>query len=123
MMMFGSSSALVGSVLSFISLTSAVVAAAHAAAPHPATTFAECQEKTSNPLQGCPEGTVFVSANDTRADFTRIQDAILSIGNDTEPHYILIGAGIYYERKKSLEGRCAPMFHCFSLTRKPQSST
>lgn len=101
--MSGSSSALVGSILSFISLTSAVVADAHAAAPYPATTFAECQEKTSNPLQGCPEGTVFVSANDTRADFTRIQDAILSIGNDTEPHYILIGAGFYYERKTSFK--------------------
>lgn len=96
--MLGSSSALVGSILSFMSLTSAGLAAAHAAAPYPATTFAECQEKTSDPLQGCPEGTVFVSANDTRADFTRIQDAILSIGNDTEPHYILIGAGFYYEQ-------------------------
>ncbi|KAK7740708.1 hypothetical protein SLS53_005176 [Cytospora paraplurivora] len=96
--MFGSSIALMGSVLSVLSLTSVVLADAHTAAPYPATTFAECQKKTADPLQGCPEGTIYVSANDTRADFTKIQDAILYIGNDTEAHYILIGAGFYYEQ-------------------------
>lgn len=97
-MMFGSPTALMGTVLSVISFTGAVLAN-HTATPYPAATFAQCQKKTYNPLEGCPEGTVYVSANDTRADFTRIQDAIISIGNDTEPHYILIGAGSYYERK------------------------
>lgn len=83
-----------------LGLTRAVLANAHSAAPYPATTFAECQKKTADPLEGCPEGTIYVSANDTSADFTKIQDAIISIGNDTEEHYILIGAGFYYERER-----------------------
>lgn len=80
-------------------LASPVLANANTAAPYPATTFADCQKKTADPLEGCPEGTIYVSANDTAADFTKIQDAIISIGNDTDPHYILIGAGFYYERE------------------------
>ncbi|KUI57599.1 Putative pectinesterase 11 [Cytospora mali] len=97
-MMFGSSTALIGALLSVIDFAGAVAVRSHTAAHSPARTFAECQKKTANPLQGCPEGTVYVSANDTRADFTKIQDAIIAIGNDTEPHYILIGAGFYYEQ-------------------------
>lgn len=81
-----------------LGLTGPVLASARSAAPYPATTFADCQKKTPDPLDGCPEGTIFVSANDTRADFTKIQDAIISVGNDSEPHYILIGAGFYYEQ-------------------------
>lgn len=98
-MMFGSSTSTVGTVLSVTSFIGAVLANTHTAAAHPATTFAQCQKKTSNPLQGCPEGTLYVSANDTTADFTSIQDAIVAVGNDTEAHYILIGAGIYYGRE------------------------
>lgn len=97
--MMGPSAAAVVALLS-LGLTSPVLANAHSAAPYPATTFADCQKKTADPLDGCPEGTIYVSANDTSADFTKIQDAIISIGNDTEPHYILIGAGFYYERKR-----------------------
>lgn len=83
-----------------LGLAGPVLASARSAAPYPATTFADCQKKTPDPLDGCPEGTIFVSANDTRADFTKIQDAIISVGNDSEPHYILIGAGFYYERQR-----------------------
>jgi hypothetical protein len=83
-----------------LGLASPALANAHSAAPHPATTFAHCQKRTADPLEGCPEGTIYVSANDTRADFGKIQDAIVSIGNDSEPHYILIGAGFYYERER-----------------------
>lgn len=71
------------------------------AAPYPATTFAECQSKTPNPLQGCPDGTIYVSQNDSRASFTSIQAAILSIPQDDDdylPSYILIGAGTYVEQ-------------------------
>lgn len=95
----GPSAAAVVALLS-LGLTSPVLANAHSAAPYPATTFADCQKKTADPLEGCPEGTIYVSANDTSADFSKIQDAIISIGNDSEPHYILIGAGFYYERKR-----------------------
>lgn len=64
----------------------------------PATTYSECQRKTSNPLSGCPEGTLYVSQDDRLADFTSIQDAIRSLPNDTTPHVILIGAGGYKEQ-------------------------
>lgn len=97
--MMGRSNTAVVALLS-LGLTHRVFANEHSAAPYPATTFADCQKKTADPLEGCPEGTIYVSANDTSADFTKIQDAIISIGNDTEPHYILIGAGFYYERER-----------------------
>lgn len=96
--MLGPSAGAIVALLS-LGLTSPVLANADSAAPYPATTFADCQKKTADPLEGCPEGTIYVSANATTADFTKIQDAIISIGNDTEPHYILIGAGFYYERE------------------------
>lgn len=67
-------------------------------APHPAKTFAECQKKTRSPLDGCPEGTIFVSATDSTADFVTISEAIASIPNNTVPYTILIGAGNYTEQ-------------------------
>lgn len=85
--------------LCLLSLANSVVSAdKNTAAPYPATTYAKCQKKTLNPLQGCPNGTIYVSQNDTRASFTSIQSAILSIPNDTVPYYILIGAGSYVEQ-------------------------
>ncbi|KAG6367257.1 hypothetical protein INS49_001444 [Diaporthe citri] len=104
--MLGQSTAVVA--LLSLGVTSPVLANANSAAPYPATTFADCQKKTADPLEGCPEGTIYVSANDTSADFTKIQDAIISIGNDTEPHYILIGAGFYYEQLNVT--RSAPLY-------------
>lgn len=64
----------------------------------PATTFKDCQRKTADPLDGCPEGTLYVSSSDRLADFTTIQTAIRFLPNDTSPHTILIGAGIYNEQ-------------------------
>lgn len=69
--------------------------------PHPpAIIFAECQKKTADPLQGCPDGTVYVSPNDTRASYPSIQAAILSLPDDDDnaPYYILVGAGTYVEQ-------------------------
>ncbi|KAF8606873.1 pectin lyase-like protein [Ceratobasidium sp. AG-I] len=53
--------------------------------------------KTTNPVAGCPIGTKFVSQNDTRAAFKSIQDAVLSLPQDTSPQWILVGAGVYKE--------------------------
>lgn len=64
----------------------------------PSQTYAECQKKTADPLSGCPDGTIFVSQNDTSADFQSIQAAIASIPNNTDAYTILIGAGIYTEQ-------------------------
>ncbi|KAI0147484.1 carbohydrate esterase family 8 protein [Xylariaceae sp. FL1272] len=64
----------------------------------PAQTYADCQKKTTVPLEGCPEGTIYVSASDGSADFTTIQGAISSLPNDTTPYTILIAPGIYTEQ-------------------------
>ncbi|CAE6460411.1 unnamed protein product [Rhizoctonia solani] len=55
------------------------------------------QGKKSDPTAGCPTGTKYVSLNDTRAAFKSIQEAVLSLPQDTSPQWILIGAGIYKE--------------------------
>ncbi|TCD59888.1 hypothetical protein EIP91_011255 [Steccherinum ochraceum] len=49
-----------------------------------------------SPLQGCPHGTIFVSGNDRRAHFSKVQDAILSLPH-TGAATILIGEGEYHE--------------------------
>lgn len=64
----------------------------------PARTYELCQRKTCPPTTGCPDGTIYVSQTDKKADFTSIQAAILSLGNNTTPGYILIGAGNYTEQ-------------------------
>jgi hypothetical protein len=58
--------------------------------PVPATTYAECQRKTYNPLAGCPPRTIYVSQSSSRADFTTIQDAIASLPADNSSHVILV---------------------------------
>lgn len=105
--MIGLSTASLAALLS-LSFTVPVLADSNTAAPYPAVTFAECQSKTANPLQGCPEGTIYVSLNDTKADFNSIQAAISSIPNDTLPYYILIAAGNYYEQLNVT--RSAPLY-------------
>lgn len=95
--MFGHAGAFTVALLYSLLSTSAV-AGKKTAAPHPATTFAECQSKTADPLQGCPKGTIYVSAKDSGAAFTSIQAAILSLPDDATAHHILIGAGIYNEQ-------------------------
>lgn len=57
-----------------------------------------CQSHTKNPLQGCPKGTILVSANNTKADFTTIQAAVNSLPHDDSAHTILILAGNYTEQ-------------------------
>lgn len=94
--------------LSLTSFIGPVLADTNTAAPHPATTFAECQKKTANPLEGCPTGTIFVSQNDTRAHFTSIQSAIQSLPNNSVHYYILIGAGNYVEQLNVT--RSAPLY-------------
>ncbi|KII86936.1 carbohydrate esterase family 8 protein [Plicaturopsis crispa FD-325 SS-3] len=57
----------------------------------------QVQKPTSvSPLQDCPDGTIFVSQNDARAQYSSVQEAILSLpetGNAT----ILIASGEYHE--------------------------
>ncbi|KAI0683093.1 pectin lyase-like protein [Earliella scabrosa] len=49
-----------------------------------------------SPLKGCAPGTIFVSPDDPRADFTSVQGAILSLPQHGAAT-ILIGAGEYHE--------------------------
>ena len=80
----------------FLALLSLFAAQAFALSP----TYIECQLQKAarvSPLRGCHEGTLFVSATDSRANYTTVQaavDALPSTGNAT----ILIGEGEYYER-------------------------
>ncbi|KAI0476389.1 pectin methylesterase family protein [Xylariaceae sp. FL0804] len=64
----------------------------------PVETFKQCQRITSEPLEGCPPGTLYVSQSDERAQFQTVQSAIASIPNSTTPYVILIAPGIYYEQ-------------------------
>ncbi|TDL16220.1 pectin lyase-like protein [Rickenella mellea] len=61
--------------------------------------YLACQmQKPANtsPLLGCPAGTIFVSPTDSRAQFKKVQDAVLSLPQ-TGSKIILIGAGEYHE--------------------------
>lgn len=60
--------------------------------------YSACQAPTCNPLDGCPENTILVSQTDCTASFTTIQDAILSIPDDTTSHTILVLPGDYIEQ-------------------------
>lgn len=45
-------------------------------------TFLDCQQQKPSgysQLEGCPDGTLFVSAADSNANFTSVQDAVLSL--------------------------------------------
>ncbi|KAK7031523.1 pectin lyase-like protein [Favolaschia claudopus] len=62
--------------------------------------YAACQstlKPKSLPTLFCPEGTKFVSQTDSHVHFTRVQDAVLALPNDTSAAFILIGAGTYQE--------------------------
>lgn len=54
-----------------------------------------CQHPTQNPLQGCPQGTLLVGPNEK---FCSIQDAVLSLPNNTDPYTILVLPGEYREQ-------------------------
>ncbi|KAI1362501.1 pectin methylesterase family protein [Xylaria arbuscula] len=64
----------------------------------PAQTYKQCQARTSDPLEGCPPGTIYVSQTNGSATFQTIQGAISSLPNDTSSHFILIAPGIYTEQ-------------------------
>ncbi|KAH7920300.1 carbohydrate esterase family 8 protein [Leucogyrophana mollusca] len=62
-------------------------------------TYTACQLQkpaAASPLTGCPEGTLFVSPTDSRADFTSVQEAVLSLPESGDAT-ILIGEGEYFE--------------------------
>ncbi|KAI0018836.1 carbohydrate esterase family 8 protein [Xylariomycetidae sp. FL0641] len=85
-------------LLGLVSFVCSIVQVAALAKAVPAQTYAECQRKTPDPLQGCPEGTIYVSrSNDTRG-FSSIRSAIESLPNNTTPYVILIAPGIYTEQ-------------------------
>ena len=54
-----------------------------------------CQTPSSNPLSGCPSGTLLVGPGST---YATIQSAIASLPNTTDPAYILILPGNYTEQ-------------------------
>jgi pectin methylesterase-like acyl-CoA thioesterase len=54
-----------------------------------------CQKATKNPLEGCPDNTILVGLSQK---FTHIQQAVLSIPNNTTPYVILIQPGNYTEQ-------------------------
>ncbi|KAI5921870.1 pectin methylesterase family protein [Camillea tinctor] len=80
------------------SLFLATILTAQAAALAPAQTYKLCQQKTPDPLAGCPNGTLYVHPSDARASFRSIQGAIASLPNDTSAHVILIAPGVYTEQ-------------------------
>ncbi|KAI0124691.1 pectinesterase [Xylariales sp. AK1849] len=86
------------SIRSLVLLASSLLPCAIATKVSPAQSFASCQRKTANALSGCPSHTLYVSQNDTAAQFHSIQDAIASIPNNTTPYTILIAPGIYTEQ-------------------------
>lgn len=49
-----------------------------------------------NPLEGCPAGTVYVSATDKKAKFQSVQAAIDHVAHKKQAT-ILIGSGVYHE--------------------------
>ncbi|KAJ7727392.1 carbohydrate esterase family 8 protein [Mycena metata] len=61
--------------------------------------FIQCQIQkpaSTSPLKGCPAGTIFVSATDSRAQFTSVQAAVESLPA-TGAATILVGQGSYQE--------------------------
>jgi pectin methylesterase-like acyl-CoA thioesterase len=90
---------LLGSLPAFLAVALASLSSASVLSDTtPVTTYSQCQKKTPDVRDGCPPGTIFVSASDPGADFSSIQAAIRSLPNDTSAHTILIGAGIYREQ-------------------------
>ncbi|KAI6873217.1 pectin methylesterase [Hortaea werneckii] len=54
-----------------------------------------CQAPTRNPLKGCPKNTLLVGKDEK---FTSVQDAVLSLPNNTTPYTILVLPGDYREQ-------------------------
>ncbi|QRV93183.1 pectinesterase [Ceratobasidium sp. AG-Ba] len=61
--------------------------------------YSNCQKvdpAPASPLSGCPSGTIYVSATDSRASFKSVQKAVEAIGNTPNAAYILVGQGKYF---------------------------
>ncbi|CAK7211633.1 hypothetical protein SCUCBS95973_001181 [Sporothrix curviconia] len=77
--------------VALLGLASAVLAAP--------SQYLSCRTATANPLQGCPEGTILVSASRCRgAHFSTIQSAIASLPDDDSARVILVMPGSYTEQ-------------------------
>ena len=77
--------------LGLIALASTVLAAP--------SRYVNCRTATADPLEGCPRGTILVSASECHgAHFNTIQSAILSLPNDNSSQVILILPGSYVEQ-------------------------
>lgn len=89
-----------GIVVSFlISSLSWTIAAHPTWSKVPAKTYAKCQRPAKHhPLDGCPKHTLYVNKDAAVANFTTIQDAILSLPNNTDAYTILIAPGDYNEQ-------------------------
>ena len=64
-----------------------------------------CQLPTTNPIQGCPAGTLLVGPS---GSYKTIQSAVAALPNNTLPAVILIQAGSYTEQVNVT--RAAPVF-------------
>ncbi|KAJ6607585.1 pectin lyase-like protein [Mycena sp. CBHHK59/15] len=81
----------------FLLLTLALSSAARVSA---FAKHAACQstlKPASLPTLFCPAGTIYVSQTDSKAHFTSVQAAVVSLPKDTSPRFILIGEGTYQE--------------------------
>lgn len=89
-----------GIVASFLISTLGWTIAAHPTwSKVPAKTYAKCQRPAKHhPLDDCPKHTLYVSKDAAVANFTTIQDAILSLPNNTDAYTILIAPGDYNEQ-------------------------
>ncbi|KAF5665177.1 pectinesterase [Fusarium heterosporum] len=87
-----------GFILKTALVAAALFSTSNASPKGPVNTYKKCQRQTKRATEGCPKGTLFVAKDDSRADFTTIQDAIDSIGNTTTAAHILIAPGNYVEQ-------------------------
>ena len=76
-----------------------------------------CQQPSKKPLDGCPKNTLLVGLGQK---YATIQSAVLSLPNNTTPHYILILPGNYTEQVNVT--RPGPVF-LFGQTKSPNDQT
>jgi pectin methylesterase-like acyl-CoA thioesterase len=76
-----------------------------------------CQHPSKKPLDGCPKNTLLVGLGQK---YATIQSAVLSLPNNTTPHYILILPGNYTEQVNVT--RPGPVF-LFGQTKSPNDQT
>ncbi|KAM0344121.1 hypothetical protein ACHAPU_007842 [Fusarium lateritium] len=87
-----------GFILKTALIAATLFSTSNASPKGPVDTYKKCQRQTKRATEGCPKGTLFVAKDDSRADFTTIQDAIDSLGNTTIAGHILVAPGNYTEQ-------------------------